>query len=221
MATIHTLSKVIAETEQAVQPITWRSSASPPARPLRHESGAAPIGHPGHADPDAAIQQQIRSAFESGVREGEAAARQALEAAVRDAIGQFAQAVTEVASCRAEVIRRAEAEIVQLSVEIARRIVHRELSVDGSALAALIKAALDKLGDQEVFRVRVHPEQQQAMRACLDELGRGSNIDVIGDPSQPRGGAIFEGSRGVLDASIETQLREIERGLADHLQERP
>ena len=118
-----------------------------------------------------------------------------------------------MAATRAETIRRAEADTVRLSIEIARRVLHRELSVDGSALEALIKAALEKLQAQEVYRVRVHPDQEKLVRACLDQTGRGQAIEVVGDPVQPRGGAVFEISRGALDASVETQLAEIERGL--------
>jgi flagellar biosynthesis/type III secretory pathway protein FliH len=43
---------------------------------------------------------------------------------------------------------------------------------------------------------------------------------VIHDPSQQQGGAVFEISRGALDASVETQLREIECGLTDQLEAR-
>jgi len=55
---------------------------------------------------------------------------------------------------------------------------------------------------------------------CLEELGRATDIEVLADPAQPKGGAVFESSRGSLDASVDTQLREIERGLTDQLQKR-
>ena len=46
-----------------------------------------------------------------------------------------------------------------------RRVLHRELSVDPGALGDLVKAALAKLSTQEIYRVRVHPEQEKLMRA--------------------------------------------------------
>jgi flagellar assembly protein FliH len=79
---------------------------------------------------------------------------------------------------------------------------------------------LDKLQAQEVYRVRVHPEHLVVLRECLEQSGRGASVEVLSDPSQARGGAVFEMSRGSLDASVETQLQEIERGLIDQLQER-
>jgi flagellar assembly protein FliH len=159
-------------------------------------------------------------AFEAGVKEGETAARQKLEGEVRHAVEQLAVTASEVAASRADAIRRAEADIVALSIEIARRILHRELSVDPAALGALVRAAVEKLASQQICRVRVHPDQEQLVRSILAQLGRGSEIEIVTDAAQSRGGALFETDNGSLDASVETQLREIERGFADRLQER-
>jgi flagellar assembly protein FliH len=210
------LSKILSASEADVRPINWRSRAFAPSHT---ESGpaAAPVVT---RDVDAEIQQQARLAFEAGLHEGEAAALQKVESEVRQLTSQLAQAAVDVASSRSEAIRNAEADIVRLSVEIAQRIIHRELSLDTSALGSLIRAALEKLASQEVHRVRVHPDQAETVRACLEQIGRSANIEVVSDPTQPPGGAIFETSRGSLDASLETQLREIERGLTNQLQER-
>jgi flagellar biosynthesis/type III secretory pathway protein FliH len=43
-------------------------------------------------------------------------------------------------------------------------------------------------------------------------------MQVQTDPALDRGTAIFETSRGNLDASVEIQLREIEKGLTDRLE---
>jgi len=210
------LSRIVSASEADVRPMVWRRG---PARARKSEPHAATVATIG-PELEAQIQQQVRLAFESGLREGEAAARQKLEAQVRELAEQLARSIADVVSSREEALRRAEADIVQLSMEIARRIMHRELSVDPSALGGLIRAALEKLAAQQVHRVRVHPDQESVMRTCLAEIGRGTDIEVLADPAQPPGGAVFESSRGSLDASVETQLREIERGLTDQLQKR-
>jgi flagellar biosynthesis/type III secretory pathway protein FliH len=40
---------------------------------------------------------------------------------------------------------------------------------------------------------------------------------VVADSGLERGGVVFETPRGNLDASLETQLLEIQRGLSDRL----
>lgn len=217
------LSRVLPETERAFSLMAWRSRNAVvralPA-PLEPEPDDVDLLAARRNLLGAEIEQKERDAYESGRREGDANAKRQAESQVREVIERLGATIAEVAGGRNDTIRRAEADIVQLSVEIARRILHRELTLDTSALDGLIRAALDKLRAQEIFRVRVHPDQEQWIRACLQRLGRDSTIEVVGDRSQSLGGALFEISRGSLDASVDTQLREIERGLADHLGER-
>jgi flagellar assembly protein FliH len=143
-----------------------------------------------------------------------------LESETRTVIDRLTATIADVASARSDAILRAEADTVRLAMEIARRVLHRELSVDPNALEALTKAALQKLQSQEIRRVRVHPDQEKLVRASLQQTGRGQAIEVISDPSQPPGGILFDIGRGTLDASVGAQLDEIERGLADQLEVR-
>ena len=163
---------------------------------------------------------RTKEAWENGLRAGEAAARKSQDEQIRASLELLAKTVAEVSSIRGDTIRRAEADTVRLSIEIARRVLHRELSVDPSALEALIKAAISRLQTQEIYRVRVHPDLEPLMRTSLEQAGRGSAVELISDRALPKGGASFEINRGTLDASLDTQLREIEYGLADEIRRR-
>jgi flagellar assembly protein FliH len=167
-----------------------------------------------------AAEQRALDAYQEGLRAGEQKARHALEQETRAALEAMAAATAEAASLRGETIRRAEADTVRLAIEIARRVLHREISVDPAALEALVRAALGKLKNQEILRVRVHPEQEKLMRTCLDQSGRTQAVEISGDAGLSKGAASFEMARGSLDASVEAQLREIERGLTDELHTR-
>jgi len=76
---------------------------------------------------------------------------------------------------------------------------------------------LDKLQSRELCRVRVHPDQEAALKSSLDRFSNSQNIELLADPTLQCGDVLFETSHGTLDASIESQLREIERGFADRL----
>jgi len=219
------LSRVLQSPAVDAKPFVLRGPAPPVQRAMR------PVSASGERDEFAILQSKIgqltsevdkqsKQAFEAGLRAGEAAATERLEGEVRATVAQMAATIAQLASLRAETIHRAEADTVRLAIEIARRVLHRELTVDTSALGALIKAALEKLQTQEVYRVRVHPDQATIVRHCLDEIGRSAAVEVLHDPAQPRGGAVFEIARGALDASVDTQLREIESGLIDHMEAR-
>jgi flagellar assembly protein FliH len=224
------LSKLLKNSDAHATPVPWRMSQAPAGKLTLKNTGPAaeqpesPVEilqlRARIAELSAAADQQVRQAHEAGVRAGEAAAGKRLEGEVHTVVEKLAAAVAEVAGVRAATIHRAETDTVKLAIEIARRVLHRELTVDPSALEALIKAALEKLQSQEVYRVRVHPDQEKVVRRCLEQMGRSDAVTVIGDPVQPKGGAIFEISRGTLDASVDTQLSEIERGLTDQMESR-
>jgi flagellar assembly protein FliH len=166
------------------------------------------------------VDSGAKDAWDQGFRAGETAARKSLEAELRETVSALAQKISEIAAQGPEVIRRAEADTVRLAIEIARRVLHREISVDPSALSALVGAALEKLRSQEIHRVRVHPDLEKLLKSSLEQFGRSAAVEVLSDPALPRGGVTFEIGRGALDASVDTQLREIERGLVDEIRTR-
>ena len=97
------------------------------------------------------------------------------------------------------------------------RVVRRELSANPDALRGLVMAALEKLQGQEISRVKVHPSHVSMVKSCLQQALSGGQVEVLPDPSREPGSVIFETTRGNLDASVDSQLQEIERGLTDRL----
>jgi flagellar assembly protein FliH len=165
----------------------------------------------------AACEQRVREAHAAGIREGESRGRNQAAAELRPVLERLAHSVEETASLRPRLRREAETDLVRLSLAIARRILHRELAIDPHALRGVVMAAFERLNGQEVSRVRIHPDLAAPLTESLRALGGPSPPEVIADPLRDRGVLIFETSRGNLDASLETQLQEIERGLADRL----
>lgn len=162
----------------------------------------------------AAMEQRVREAREAGRAEGEAQGRRAVQAEVDGMLQKLAAAIHEASELRSRLRDEAEADLVRLAIAIARKIVGRELNADPETITGLVKAALEKVRTNEVLRVRVHPEHSARIGECLNRYGA-AHAEVIADATADRGAAIFETTRGNFDASVETQLREIERGLAD------
>jgi flagellar assembly protein FliH len=170
------------------------------------------------AEIEAAFVEREHAAVEAAFREGEAAGKAQAESEVHSALGRLSQSIAEVDLYRTRLFRQSEADAVRLSIAIARRVLRREVTLDPSAIEGLIRAALEKLQSQERCRVRMHPHYIPVLRSEIDRLGMSAKVEVISDPAQEPGAAVFEMSRGNLDASIDSQLREIERGLVDRLQ---
>ena len=133
-------------------------------------------------------------------------------------LARAARAIQEIAGLRPQLMREAVSDLLGLSLGIARRILHRQLSVDPAALEGLVAGALQKLPGQEICRIRIHPELEAGMRQALAREGRGG-LPVVADGTLERGAILIDTARGKLDASLEIQLAEIGRGLTDRMPE--
>ncbi len=204
-------SRILKQGQGAVyQEYRWRpAGAGPPAGPPAF-AAPQPPGDSSAAERLAELERQMEARVREAYREGEAAGRERGRAEYASAIEQLTASVREMAAIKPRLRHEAERDLVQLSLAIARRILRRELTVDPGAVAGIVRAALDRLAQVEIYRLRLNPAD---VAAVAEQVGQ--RVEVIPDPALPRGAAIFETARGKLDASIDTQLEEIERGFAD------
>lgn len=159
----------------------------------------------------ARLQQERNAAFEAGRKAAQDASRQELEAHY----ARLSKSLEELAVCRVRYRQETEREVVQLSLEIARRILRRELTIDPEAILGLLRAGLDSVSLREVLEVRVHTAHADIVRTALQRMGAPAAISVVGDPHLEPGAVCVETRRGGFDASAETQIEEIQRGFAD------
>ncbi|MEO8591997.1 MAG: FliH/SctL family protein [Candidatus Solibacter sp.] len=221
-------SRVISgEAAATAGPMPWRTiggTVGPSRHALQYstpDSGSQPESEMDQrrakmAIAEAAKDRLVIEARGASRREGEAAGRLAAEAEVRPVLQRLAASLQQVSELPARLRAQSEADLVQLAVAIAQRILHRELNIDPAVIGGLVRVGLEKIRMQDMMRVRVCPDHLAAIRECLVSAGA-AHVEVAADPALERGGVLFETSRGKLDVSIGTQLQEIERGLTDRL----
>jgi flagellar assembly protein FliH len=197
-------------------PVIWKL-VSLDSNSARGQEAAAPDVEAVRALLQQECERKVREAHTAGVREGESAGRSRAAEEIQPVLERLARSIDEMSQLRARFRREAEADMVRLSLAIARRILRRELAVDPDAMHGLVLGALEKLQSQEICRVRVHPSHATQVTAYLRKAVPGSTIEVIPDTAREPGAVIFEADRGNLDASVDSQLQEIERGLIDRL----
>ncbi|HEX4168872.1 MAG TPA: FliH/SctL family protein [Bryobacteraceae bacterium] len=152
-------------------------------------------------------------AFDDGVKKGHEDA--AVE--IGNANERLAATLRDLHALKKKIRHEAEADVVKLSLAIARRILHRELNADPDSIHGLVYAGLQKLQNREISQLRVAPGALEPVRRALEKVGAFPAITISPDPRLQGGDVIFETALGELDASVETQLHEIERGFADRL----
>jgi flagellar assembly protein FliH len=214
-------AKVLATGRGDVAPVAWRDMAAveeapAAAAPPEAAPAAAPPSEP---DPELARQteERVRLAHDAGFREGREQGRNQAAQQVQPVMERLTRSIEDLAGLRSRLRHDAEADLVTLALAVARRVLRRELSVDAEAIRGVAMAALEKLDGQEISRVRVHPAHAAEVTACLRRTTSGGSVEVVPDAARELGSVVFETERGSLDASVDTQLEEIERGLTDRL----
>ncbi len=167
------------------------------------------------ANIEAELPARLEQVRQTGLRDGETAGLAKAHALLDAAIQKLARTVAEVAGYRADYRRESEQELVKLSTAIARKILRRELTVDPTALQGVIKAALEGLNSSEIYRIRLATPDAASLERHIQAMGLPQTIEICPDPALERGSVLFETVRGLVDAGIQTQLGEIERGFAD------
>ena len=218
-------SKILVPEEHAsVTPIWWRDSQQVPVNESREESvkeepeepPVPQFAHTTHLD-EGERERIEREAYQRGFAEGKNLGKDQAAAELQPVLERLSRSLSEIAAMRPHMRREAEKDLVTLAIAIARRVLHRELTLDPQSIEVLIKVALDRLELRELCKVRIHPEQEAVIRKLLDRFSSAHKIEIITDKALQVGDVLLETEHGSIDASVDAQLNEIERGFADRL----
>lgn len=190
-------------------PFDWQARAT----------NAADIPRPSAALVAESASQQVqfaaleRDAFAKGFAQGERAGAEAANTRGEAMLRRLTQTLEEVTGLRAQMIRETEQQMVRLALAVARRIVHREVSLDQDLLIAIARVALDRLGESAHVTVRLNPEDYDATAKARSAQWTGTQISVAADARVPRGGCRVESDFGMLDAGVDAQIQELAHAL--------
>ena len=203
---------------QAV-PVTWPSHAAAGQSRNGHDADARWLVEldepaPRHSAADRAADHD-KQIYARAYADGQHAAMAAAEQQSQEQARRLATAVAAIAHLRQTVMQRAERDVVRLALAMASRIAHREIRQDPAQIAAIARDAIARLGDRVEAIVRLHPRDLEAVRAAALGEGEPTTIQIVADPRLDPGSCVVESPAGTVDASIDTQLREIAAKMFD------
>ena len=118
---------------------------------------------------------------------------------------------------RAELAGAAERDLVKLALAVAAKIVKAEIRRGGPVAEENLRHAVELTARRQDVKVLVHPADLARLSEFLPELRREfsdlQNISLEAGDAVRAGGAVVQTREGSVDASVATQLEEIERGL--------
>ncbi|HEY4356729.1 MAG TPA: FliH/SctL family protein [Acidobacteriaceae bacterium] len=204
-----------------VSALSYRDVGSP-AFPGEQQSGVkhdAPVVAPGI--PAQEVEEMLARARAEAIAETEKRLSEQMEARSLDDATKVVRTLDQFAVQQKTYFSSLENEVVHLALAIAGRILHREAQVDTMLVAGLVHVALEKLQNGSNVTVRVGPNEGAKWRTYVADLKKEMNISVIEDSDLAPRDCVLETELGSADFSIESQLKEVERGFLDLLALRP
>lgn len=111
-------------------------------------------------------------------------------------------------------------DILQISVDIAQKIIKKETEEDPQVLINTIIDVLKGLSkDENKISLRVNPVQADVVKQQVPEIlnlaGLDAKVSVLADEEVTEGGCLVTTANGIVDATIETQLSVIYEALKE------
>lgn len=164
------------------------------------------------------LSRLLADARAEGMREGEKRAQANFAEALAQERKRVSDAVSAFLQQQSEYYSRIEVELVHFALAIASRILHREAQVDRMVVAGLVKVMVEKLQQGSRVIARVRPEEAGAWRHYFRD---NAEVQIVEDSSLEARDCILETELGTTEMGLDAQLKEIEKGFADLLAQRP
>lgn len=153
----------------------------------------------------------------------EAAAKEGYQEGLMQAkadIEDVKNAITSFAGAKQEVFEYIAPDILEISVEIAQKIIKKELQQDPTIILDNIMEILKGLSKEETkITLRVNPSQVSLLKSeipnVMSNIGLDAKILIVPDDTVMEGGCMVTTNNGVIDATIETQLAIISEALKE------
>src|SRR5437867_13432953 len=154
-----------------------------------------------------------KQAFEQGYAEGERIGKEMGEKMVETAVKRYENAVSQLAETHKALAESMEEEVVRLALEISRKIVQRELTMDPDIVAALAAVALKRVSNHQSITLRVSRQDFARIRAAVATTNPAVNVKE--DASLERGDFVVDTGQTHLDGRIASQIDAISHVLLD------
>ncbi len=113
--------------------------------------------------------------------------------------------------------------VVRLAFEIAKKVVHQEISANPDLILYVVREALKKAAGSQNLVIKLNPQDVAVLESGkeerLPELKKFDKVEIVADEKIERGGCILDTDSGLLDARLEVQLKKIEEALLEDSRE--
>jgi flagellar assembly protein FliH len=175
---------------------------------------SSPAGtQPDGLSPHDRTMEVEKQAFEQGYQEGERIGKQMGETMVETIVKRYEKSIAQLAGAHKDLVEQMEEHTVRMALEISRKIVQRELTMDPDLVTALAAVALKRVQGHQSIALRVSRQDFERVRAAIANVNPA--VVVKDDASLERGDFIIDTAQTHLDGRVTSQIDAIGRVLFD------
>ncbi len=188
---------------------------APAARPFRPpERAGAADGSPEELA-KRRVEDAVRAGYEEGLRRGREEAEQQLAEQLIAVRESLARSTAELHGLADRMLELVKDEIVGLALQIASRVVRDRIEAGDPIVTRIADEMLARLGEGVRCRIRVHPDDREALASMQPELEKKGLVELVVDPTVGRGGLIAEAGEEELDARLGTAYQALWEAVMD------
>jgi len=164
-----------------------------------------------------ASQDQVhrveKQAFEQGYREGERIGKQMGERMIETTVKRYERSIAELGTAYSVAVNAMETKTVELALEIARKVIQREVSLDPDLVVALATVALRRVQSHQSITLRVSRQDYPRIREAVADVN--SSVAVVEEPTLERGDFLIDTAQTHLDGRILSQVETLGRAMLE------
>jgi flagellar assembly protein FliH len=161
-------------------------------------------------NPNGLWSERERRAFERGREQGALEAHRAAQLARAGHLQRMGSVIETLQVALDELASHGADALLDLSLEVARQVLRRELTLTRDAVIPAVREAIALISDHTAHpRVHLSPQDYDLVSAELEADATHRGCRFVSDPSVPPGGCRIETSQGEIDATLETRWRRV------------
>jgi flagellar assembly protein FliH len=162
------------------------------------------------------IREEARQlGYDEGYKEGFQKGKKEASLEFEPFFKTYDQCVRDLTTFRKKMFGKVEREMLEMVVELTKKIVHHEISIREDSIKDMIRLAVDSVIDKESMVIKVNPADKgyaesfrPELHLLFDEI---KNITFEASPAMERGGCVIETNFGTVDAQIKHIDAEIDK----------
>ena len=123
--------------------------------------------------------------------------------------------IQELTSLRKRMYVKMEREMVEMVVQLTKKIIHFDLADREDSVQDIIRLAVNSILDRETMIIKVHPEDKTYAESYRPELhrafGDAKNISFVAHPGVPRGGSVVDSNFDKVEAHLDSLDAQIDK----------